>query len=376
MTSGIDAEKMILGEILLRPEAFDVVEDMLLPRMFLDPAHNDIYGVIWDLVQSGKRLTRTAVGFTLGEKVDGKSTDAILSALIHTAEREENIPLRQYAEMIIDRFQRAEGQKILDAAKSDLDDKSKRPDDAIMAVEGRLGELMSTGGASPVLTEANVGAEYFTSMAKLHEQGHVPGVPLPLKAIHDVLSEPSLPAGRLTGLLSSSGEGKTSLTMQFLLTAAENGNPVCFFSYDQSPEECIRQMVAQKHGISAQQQAEARLSQNEWERCNEFASFIDSSRFKIVSCGREDHAQLVRMCEQFQKRNGVAKPTLFAFDHIGKIQTTSKKELDAGSRAGEINQALKGFMRVNNATGLVLNQRNSYGMSRANPRPISRDFRR
>ena len=52
--------------------------------------------------------------------------------------------------------------------------------------------------------------------------------------IAKVLSEPVFEAGNLYGLLSSSGEGKSSLTMQLIYHAVEQGHPVLFLSYDQS----------------------------------------------------------------------------------------------------------------------------------------------
>ena len=378
MTTQIDAERLIIGSILLRPATYDVIADMLLMRMFENKVHQEIFAVMMDLNRSGKVVSRAAVLGNLGAEIDGRVTDAVLSALTHEVIKEEKngaeIPIKQYAQQMIKNYQHVEGGKLLEEFKAELAKRGSSPDNVFDRLEDRIRALMSTGGSSPIFSEVNGGAAYFNAMAETKSRGFVPGVPLPLDEIGYVISEDSFEAGNLYGLLSSSGEGKTSLIVQGLFKAAQAGHPVCLYSYDQSEQQIIRQGVAQAHGISANRQRSADLSTREFEICKSFADWYDQIPFRVIHCSRETVGQLVRMCEQFQRRHHNGKTTLFAFDHIGKIQTGLKRDLDAGSRSGEINSQLKAFMRINDAAGVVLNQRNSAGMRRPNPRPSDIDL--
>ncbi|WP_338112367.1 hypothetical protein [Rhizobium gallicum] len=42
--------------------------------------------------------------------------------------------------------------------------------------------------------------------------------------------------------------------MQLIYHAVREGHPVLFLSYDQSSAQCVRQMIAQVHGIDVRQQ--------------------------------------------------------------------------------------------------------------------------
>ncbi|MCJ8520472.1 replicative DNA helicase [Pseudorhizobium tarimense] len=129
-----------------------------------------------------------------------------------------------------------------------------RADDEIEQLEMRLKERRTRlaalkAGASP-------GPSYLAMFEASARRDGVVGVPVALPEVAKVLSEPVFDSGNLYGLLSSSGEGKSSLITQLIYHAVKEGHPVLFLSYDQSAAQCIRQMIAQVHEISVRQQRE------------------------------------------------------------------------------------------------------------------------
>jgi replicative DNA helicase len=219
------------------------------------------------------------------------------------------------------------------------------------------------------------GASYLSMFEASAKRDGVIGVPIALPEIARVLSEPVLEIGNLYGLLSSSGEGKSSLTMQIILHAVEQGHPVEFLSYDQSSGQCVRQMIAQKFGITARQQREPNrlMSQSEQDECVRFATWIDRQPLEIIRCQREGVDRLVAYARRFVKRYANGKTPLIVIDHIGKIKPRDPR-LDAGRISGEITVELKALADEVGATVLILNQRNTKGMERDNPRPVDGDL--
>jgi replicative DNA helicase len=128
------------------------------------------------------------------------------------------------------------------------------------------------------------------------------GIPIGIKEIQRVISEPSFEIGNYYGLLSSSGEGKTSLTVQLVYHALAAGCAVQFQSYDQSAEQIVRQMVAQRHRIEARRQRFGDLSQSEWLDAKKFADWIDQQPFEVVECTMEGAPQLVSYARAFKRR--------------------------------------------------------------------------
>ncbi|NTJ00330.1 hypothetical protein G6L07_08330 [Agrobacterium rhizogenes] len=190
-----------------------------------------------------------------------------------------------------------------------------------------------------------------------------------------MLSEPVFEAGNLYGLLSSSGEGKSSLTMQLIYHAVAEGHPVLFLSYDQSPAQCVRQMIAQVYEISVGQQREPMrlMSQKDQDRCVMFANWMNSQPFEIIRCQREGVDRLIAYARRFIKKRANGKTPFIVLDHIGKVKPKNDK-LSADRISGDVTVELKALADEVAASVLILNQRNGESGKRQNPRPIAKDL--
>lgn len=246
-------------------------------------------------------------------------------------------------------------------------------DEEITNLENRLKERRER--LSALKSSASAGASYLTMFQASARRDGVVGVPIALPEIAKVLSEPVFEAGNLYGLLSSSGEGKSSLTMQIIFHALKQGHPVLFLSYDQSAAQCVRQMIAQVHGIDLHQQRapSSMMSPLEQDTCVKFAMWIDKQPLEIIRCQREGVVQLVTYSRRFIKRMANGKTPLIVVDHIGKVKPRDPK-LSPDRISGEVTVELKALADELAASVLILNQRNGEGGRRQNPRPIAKDL--
>ncbi|MDR6818479.1 replicative DNA helicase [Neorhizobium sp. 2083] len=245
--------------------------------------------------------------------------------------------------------------------------------DEIEHMEQRLKELKARFRETTSI--ASPGSSYLSMFEASAKRDGVLGVPIALPEIAKVLSEPVFEAGNLYGLLSSSGEGKSSLTMQLIYHAVSHGHPVLFLSYDQSAAQCVRQMIAQVHEISVRQQREPSRLMTDYERdkCVLFATEINSKPFDIIRCQREGVDKLVAYARRFIKKRANGKTPFIVIDHIGKVKPRDPK-LSADRISGEVTVELKALADETQASVLILNQRNSFGTRRDNPRPIAADL--
>jgi replicative DNA helicase len=245
--------------------------------------------------------------------------------------------------------------------------------DEIESLEQRLKDLQSRfTGTKPIKSP---GSQYLKAFNASFRRDGVVGVPIGLVEISRVLSETVFAGGNLYGLLSSSGEGKTSLVIQIIYDAIVQGHPVLFLSYDQSAFQCIRQMIAQVHGISVKQQDEPNrlMSDSERETCVRFATWMDQQPLEIIRCQREGVGQLTAYSRRFIKKSANGKTPLIVLDHVGKVKPSDAK-LSADRISGEVTVELKALADETQSAFLVLNQRNSFGTRRDNPRPIAADL--
>lgn len=243
----------------------------------------------------------------------------------------------------------------------------------IESLEHRLKELQSRFSETKAIKSA--GSAYLAAFNASGRRDGVVGVPIGLVELQRVLSETVFAGGNLYGLLSSSGEGKTSLVIQIIYHALVEGHPVLFLSYDQSAYQCVRQMIAQVHGISVKQQDEPNrlMSDKERDTCVRFATWMDSKPLDIIRCQREGVDRLTAYARRFIKKRANGKTPLIVLDHIGKVKPRDPK-LSADRISGEVTVELKALADETRSAFLVLNQRNSFGTRRDNPRPIAADL--
>lgn len=246
-------------------------------------------------------------------------------------------------------------------------------DEEIEALENRLRETRQR--LSALRSGVSAGALYLSAFNASAKRNGVVGVPIALPEIARVLSEPVMEAGNLYGLLSSSGEGKTSLTVQMVLYALEQGHPVCVMSYDQSAAQIIRQMIAQKYSIDTKQQRDPanNMTQEERDICVRFSTWIDQQAFEVIKCRREGIDRITTYARRFVKKYGNGNAPLIVLDHIGKV-TPKDGRLSADRISGDITVEAKACAEETGSAWLVLNQRNGQGDKRDNPRPIAADL--
>lgn len=370
----LDLECALLGAVLMQNDCYDLVSRSLKPEHFHETVHQIIFEAMGKMISIGRKANPTTLKSYLPE--DAKlAEDMNLGQYLARLAAEAVPPVlaRDYAIGIRDLW--ACRQLMAACEDVQLALANREPDvdpfAVIAPIEDQIaklrGERIATGETS------QHGRGYLDSITKAQQRGGVAGVPICLPEIAEVISSPVFEAGNLYGLLASSGEGKSSLTLQIIAHAVQKGHLVLFLSFDQASDQCIRQMVAQQHSIEARRQLFGDISESEMERAVDFAGWIDRQPFKIIKCTDQSAPQLVGQARSFIRTKGNGKVPLIVVDHIRAIKPEDRRS-DEGTKALQIGNILKGGAEQTKAAWLVLNQRNTSGMRRDNPRPIIADL--
>lgn len=375
LPSNIEAEQGLLGAILIDNRTFDRVAPFLEEEHFFEPLHQRIYLVCRELIGMGKIANPITVKTFLpsNTKIGDMTVVQYLVTLATAAVG--TFTVRDFGIAIHEAWLAREA---ISAATHFLDFAYAPPPGVDVIgertdLEDRLAQLR--GLRVKAETRRGAGARYLDNMEAIKERGSIIGVPIGLKEIQRVISEPSFEIGNYYGLLSSSGEGKTSLMVQLVQHALAAGCAVQIQSYDQSAEQIVRQMVAQSKRIEARRQRFGDLSIEEWSDAKSFAGWIDDKPFEVKDCTQEHAASLVGYARAFKRRYGDDRPTLIVTDHVNAIEPEKRTfSADEGTKAAAINGILKGGAKSIGVAWLVLNQRNTRGMQRDNPRPIAGDL--
>jgi replicative DNA helicase len=370
----LEAEAAVLATILTNPEAFEDVARIINAETFSEEIHRMMFSAFEQMAAVGEPIKPVFLKSYIpwNSELEPEKTFGAYVAHIVANNAMPRSMVNHLARAVHDTWLRRDAIMTF----RELSEKIANPEpgadilDEIATLEERLADIRAKrlqGADRP-----RAGAQYLTMMEKAARNGNG-GVPIVLKEIQTVLSEPAFEAGNLYGLLSSSGEGKTSLTIQIITHALMQGHPVCFMSFDQSAAQIVRQMVTQRHDITARRQKEADLSDKEWGWAQDVARWVDEQPFEIIKCSRENAARLVGMARQFVKRYGNGKTPLIVLDHILAVPSENERAHE-GEKANQKLSLLKTSAGDLGAAWLVLNQRSSAGMKRMLPRPILADM--
>lgn len=375
LPSNIEAEQALLGAILINNSMFDKVAPFLEEEHFSEPLHRRIYLVCVELIRMGKTASPITVKTFLPAKTKIGDMTVVQYLITLASAAVRIVAVRDLGIAIHEAWLAREA---ISAADHFLDFAYDPPPGVDVIgertdLEDRLAQLRGMRVKSE--TRIGAGQRYLDNMEATKERGSVIGVPIGLKEIQRVISEPSFEIGNYYGLLSSSGEGKTSMMVQLVHHALAAGCAVQIQSYDQSAEQIVRQMVAQSHKIEARRQRFGDLSQTEWSDARSFANWIDDKPFEVKDCTLEHASSLVGYARAFKRTKGYDRPTLIVTDHVNAIEPEKRTfSSDEGTKAAAINGILKAGAKSMGVAWLVLNQRNTRGMQRDNPRPIAGDL--
>lgn len=372
--ANIEAEQALLGAILVNNDAYSLVQEFLLPEHFYDPIHKETYRVIAGMIDAGKSPNPVTVKQHLPEVelAEGMTVAKYLARM--AAEAVTIINGRDYGEAILEMSIRRGVINACEEAEAFAYDLPFADNilDHISELEGRLDKLRSESARE--LTNVSIGNQYMEEISNVYDRGSVLGVPIAFDEIANVISEPSFEAGNLYGLLSSSGEGKTSLTLQLAYHAVSAGYPTLLLSYDQNSTQCVRQMIAQQLGIGTRKQRDPKsLTEAEWDKILTFTRDVDKMPLEIIRCSDQNINHLTGYAKTFCRRKKRDKPPLIILDHIGAVRSDEKR-VDEGTKAKAVNRPMKAIAEKLGAAVLILNQRNSSGTRRENPRPASYDL--
>lgn len=376
MPHNIEAEQALLGAILVSNEAYHRIHDFLEADHFFEALHQRIFEVAASLIDAKKLASPVTMKNFL--PADTRVGDMNLKQyLVRLAsEAVTVVNAYEYGRAVHDLWIR----RSLILAGEDM--VSIAYDAPVDVRPGEIGEKAIANINRAISEDADDGfepiGETVGRITDTFSSGESrPTIPLPFDELRTVMGG-DLEVGNLYGMLSSSGEGKTSLALQIFHFVASQGHPAIFLTYDQSPAQCIDQIASQITGIeNTRLRKRDGLLEKELDAYYDALKAIRSLPIVIRKCsGSVDGAmQLVRYATNFHNRfcRRPRRIGMVFVDHARKV-----KPYDERAHEGRIAAYNNGvFKQRASDTGMVwlnLMQRSSTGSKRKNPRPIDTDI--
>lgn len=352
----LDAEKALLGSVLLRTDALSEVLDILSSRAF----YSDKHRIIWEACLELFAKTAPIDLLSLSSRLKEKELLEAVGGAPYLAELAGQVPsaanARHYAELIAKKYTL----RSLLAAAEHIEglgyDEAQDVDELLDAAEKRILEIGKQGGARAFLELKDTLAEAWERLERLHQTHEgLRGVPTGFKDIDLKLS--GLQKSDLIILAARPSMGKTSLALDIARqTAVFHQTPVAIFSLEMSSQQLVDRMLAAESRVDAWRLRTGKLTAEE-----EFAKIRDSlDRLSKAPIYIDDQpgANILKIrgaARRIRHEKGLG---LVIVDYLQLMTPTNTRTDNLVQQVSEISRSLKHLARELEVPVLALSQLN------------------
>src|SRR5579884_312757 len=374
----LEAERAVLGSLLIDPEAAIQIEDQLIASDFYREAHQLIYAMIVHLVEQHIPADFVTVCDALQQRhqlevAGGPSYLASLSTAVPTSGN-----LSAYAGIVartalLRRLIAFCGQV---AARAYADDEAQAFS-ILEQAEQHLFELGQRvqGMRSQTVTSQEVMVAHFDWLEQaMTEQGALRGIPTGLHTLDRLLE--GLHPCDLIILAGRPGQGKTALALSIALHAAGRaGHKVGLVSLEMSLHQLGQRLLAMEGRLDLQTLRHARLEEEECGVVINASARLAATPLWLMDASALSTAELRRTARYWHRQFGIE---LLIVDYLQLLHATPPDGRPFKNREQEvatISRALKALARELQIPVLALAQLSRAVESRANKVPQLSDLR-
>ena len=370
LPSSVDAERSVLGSVLLDNRLCNQAMEVLRPDDFYLDSHRKIYEKMIALSEQGRPIDPITLGEELRrvgefEQVGGGS---YVAGLIDTIPRLENI--EQYTKIVKDKatLRRliATSNQIIASCFEQEQDTSQIIDQAekqIFAIaEDRMRE-----GFTDVGTIAHKRLEEIEAMAGRAEM--ITGVPTGFTDLDKMTA--GLQRSDLVVIAARPSMGKTSLALNIAQYAARSGYTVGVFSLEMSAQQLVSRLLCSEAHVDAHRFRTGYLNREEWARLADGLHRLSESRIFIDDSPGITVLEMRAKARRLKQEHGL---DMLLVDYLQLVQGRGRFD-GRTNEVSQISRDLKMLAKELNVPLIALSQLSRAPETRTDHRPQLSDLR-
>ncbi len=367
----VDAEKAVLGALLLNDERLPQVSETLKSSDFYLPAHKIIYQTMLDIAQALKRIDLV----TLQDELTKRGQLENIGGIVFLLSLQEDIPaiglLEQHAKIV---REKAILRELIGSATGIISNCYNQDDEEIEAVldeaEKTIFQISNKRSAQNFVQLDIWLKKTFQHLSdiKSHSKG-ITGVPSGYKKLDEISS--GFQKGDLVILAARPSMGKTALALSIAQFAAQQGYTVGLFSLEMAAEQLTLRLLSSESGIAHQNIRNATITSDEWVELTNVAAQLAEMKLFI-----DDTAMLTVTDLRAKARKLKAEHNLqfLVIDYLQLLHTARRHE-NRHQEVSEISRSLKALAKELGIPILALSQLSRAVDSRMDKRPMLSDLR-
>lgn len=368
-----EAEKSVLGSMLMDRDAIVEAEDILVKEDFYQRQYGILFEAMVELYQEGKPVDL----ITLQDKLKEKDIPETLSSLDFFRELVDIVPtstnVRQYAQIVHDKATlRALIKVTEDIGNACYLGKEETPAILEKTEKEIFGLLQNRNRMSDFVPIQEIVLNSLNAIEDAAKtKGRVTGIATGFTELDYKLT--GLHPAELILVAARPAMGKTAFVLNIAQYAAfKDNHAVAMFSLEMSKEQLVTRLMASESMVDSQQIRTGDLRDSDWEKLLEGAALIGNSRL-IIDDTASSLAEIRSKCRKYKQTYDI---DMVVIDYLQLMSGSNTRRNESRQQEiSEISRALKVLARELNIPIIALSQLSRAVEARQDHRPMLSDLR-
>jgi replicative DNA helicase len=372
-----DAERAVLGGIMLDPEALERLEGSLHPQHFYVEANARVFHVIQELAGRGQPVDALTIKDHLErrDELAACGGEAYLADLVSAVPTSANV--KHYADIVRERSVLRELLGVCSTVSRDVYEETARDinEHLDLAEKSILSVAENYNRSRPTFKKmSDLMLESYRELeARYAEKKVITGIPTGFDNL-DILTS-GLQRGDLIIIAGRPSMGKTAFAMNLSQNASMRSDDVgvvAIFSLEMSSQQIAMRMLASEARVDMQHLRTGRFSAEDWRKLAAASGSLAESAIHVDDTPAITVLELRSKCRRLKRE--AKHLDLVVIDYL-QLMTGRADSEHRAQELSEITRSLKGLAKELNVPVIALSQLNRSLEARADKRPMMADLR-
>lgn len=372
LPANIDAERLILGAVVTRPDLYPLASAVLEAGDFILEKHQRIYERAGAVIARGDHLDLVTLANALKDAGELEACDG----LSYLASLNDGLPeifsIDAYVRIVREKSVSRRAIEACDRTIKRLmaSARGNSPVEDIQAAERVLRDLSVSGAdqnslksVSEIIESLDGGLDAFLNP----QRSAGPVVPLPWASVNDGLTRGGLRPGQLVTLAARTSGGKSAAALQIAENTAQMGKTAAVFTLEMSAEETLERMAASRARVDSRRWQAGYADRAEQKRIYEATLDLSAMPLFIDDSTTATLAAITAALRKLQAKQAI---DLVIVDYLQIMRATGRFEKRADEVSGTA-RGLKLLAREFRVPVLMLSQFNRDGKAGDRPPQLS-----
>ena len=328
-----EAERALLGSIIIKPDSFDLVGGMVSASDFYLEEHRHIYSALNSMYAQSKTIDMVTLVNALVEQGDRDEAGGVQYISLIASSVPSTANVKDYARIVKDK---AILRKLINVCE-DISETAYEESDSVGKIidsaEQKIFDISHNSDTKEFRHIQDILKNVYMEIEMLSETGGaLTGAKTGFSGLDRVLIQ--LGKGDLVIVGARPGMGKTSFAMNIAVNVAKTKKAVAIFSLEMSGEQLVSRILSSEALIDSRALRTGQLKPEDWDNLAGVTSSLSGCDIYI------DDTSAITSTEMRSKLRRISNLGLVVIDYIGLMQTTSKSD-NRAQQVGEISRDLK-----------------------------------